>query len=119
MGNRSVVPRVISIPALLCCIVEDNLRHLAAENSYRAVCEDKKLLVSKNANEYVKAQRCYFQTLLAQEGSLLPVPHGRCQSIAIEFIGLLPRGKDYNAIITLTCCLNSEFRALLGYVIIL
>jgi len=40
----------------------------------------------------------------------LPIPDDRCQSIALDFIGLLPKDCGYDCILTITDRLNSEFR---------
>ena len=38
----------------------------------------------------------------------LPVPDGHCNSIAMDFISLLPWNGDYNSILTITDCLGSD-----------
>jgi hypothetical protein len=40
----------------------------------------------------------------------LPVPDGRCQSVAMDFIGPLPEDNGFNCILTITDRLNSEYR---------
>ena len=40
----------------------------------------------------------------------LPVPDGRCTSVAIDFVGPLPEDEGFDAMVTMTCRLNSEFR---------
>ncbi len=40
----------------------------------------------------------------------LPVPDGRCQSVAMDFIGPLPDDNGFNCISTITDRLNSEYR---------
>ena len=40
----------------------------------------------------------------------LPIPEQRGDSIAIDFIGPLPKDGDYDSIITFTDCLNSDIQ---------
>ena len=40
----------------------------------------------------------------------LPIPDDRCQSIALDFIGPLPKDNGYDCILTITDRLNLEFR---------
>ena len=40
----------------------------------------------------------------------LPVPDGRCQSVAMDFIGPLPEDKGFNCILTISDRLNSDYR---------
>jgi hypothetical protein len=40
----------------------------------------------------------------------LPVPDGRCDSVAMDFIGPLPKDDGYDMILTFTDCLGSDIR---------
>lgn len=118
VGERLVVPRVNSLREDLFQLAHDALGHFGMDKSYGALRSGyywphmRKDMESLYLPGCEQCQRNKSPTHKPR-GPLhpLPVPDGRCQSVAIDFVGPLPEDNGFNCIVTMTCRLGSDFRA--------
>lgn len=118
-SGRLVIPRDTALREQLFRLAHDSLGHYGGEKSYAALRASyywpnmRRELEDLYIPTCEQCQRNKSSTRRAA-GPLhpLPVPDGRCESVAIDFIGPLPDDGGYNSIVTLTCRLGSEFRCL-------
>jgi hypothetical protein len=117
IGDRLLIPRINELRETLFQLAHDNLGHFGADKSYAALrdayywpnmrrdlesayipsCED----CLRNKSRTVKPP-----------GPLhpLPVPLGRGDSVAIDFVGPLPPDEGYDCIITMTDRIGADVR---------
>ena len=117
IDNRLVVPDRTNLCEALFHLAHDNLGHFGTSKMYATLqdsfywpkmCRD---LDKGYIPGCTDCQRNKSQTKKPL-GPLhpLPIPDGRCDSIAMDFIGPLPRDGDYNSILTITDHLGSDIR---------
>ena len=119
VGEHLIVPRKGSIHETLFRLVHDVLRHFGFDKTY----------VALHGSYYWPNMRCDLETAYVpgciecqrNKGSTskltgplhpLPVPDQRGDSIAMDFIGLLPMDEGFDMILTLTDHLGSDVHLL-------
>jgi hypothetical protein len=117
MGDRLVVPRVPEIRETLFRLAHDTLGHFGAEKSYSALRDSYYWPGMRSDIERGYVPSCLDCQRLKgstskKAGPLhpLPIPDGRGDSVAIDFIGPLPTDEGYDCIVTMTDRLNSDFQ---------
>ncbi|OJT07183.1 Transposon Ty3-I Gag-Pol polyprotein, partial [Trametes pubescens] len=117
IGDRLCIPRVSDLREGIFRMAHDSLGHFGFDKSYAAIRDayfwpnmrtelEKLYIPSCDACQRNKG------TTRKPAGPLhpLPVPDGRCDSVAIDFIGPLPEDGGFNSICTMTDRLGSELR---------
>ena len=117
VSNRLVIPCATDLCEGIFRLAHNSLGHFSGEKSYYAICDAfywpymcKKLeqlyVLSYDDCQRNKSPNCKPPSPLY----LLPVSDGHCDSVTIDFIDPLPEDDRYNCIVTMTDCLNSDFR---------
>ena len=117
IGNHLVIPNVTHIREALFFLAHDALGHFGADKSYAALRHSyywpnmRKHLEDAYVPSCPECQRNKSRTN-RPFGPLhpLPIPEQRGDSVAIDFIGPLPKDGDFDAIITFTDRLNSDIQ---------
>jgi hypothetical protein len=117
LGERLVVPRVPEIREALFRLAHDALGHFGAEKSYASLRHSyywpnmRTDIEQGYVPSCVDCQRLKSSTT-RKGGPLhpLPIPDGRGDSVAIDFIGPLPLDDGYDCIVTMTDRLNSDIQ---------
>ncbi|GLB45211.1 putative retrotransposable element tf2 155 kda protein type 1-like [Lyophyllum shimeji] len=115
--SRLVVPRAGSVRETIFRLAHDALGHFGFEKSYAAMRDSYYWPKMRRDLElgYIPAcrdcQRMKSSTVLPS-GPLhpLPVPDGRCESVAMDFIGPLPEDSGKNCILTITDRMHSDIK---------
>lgn len=115
LDERLIVPNNGSLRETLFRLAHDNLGHFGFDKSYKALQNSyywprmRRDLESAYVPSCVDCQRNKSSTT-KPIGPLhpLPVPDGRCNSVAMDFIGPLPPDEGHDCILTLTDRLGSE-----------
>ncbi|OJT13242.1 Transposon Tf2-12 polyprotein [Trametes pubescens] len=117
VGDRLCIPRVSDLREGIFRLAHDSLGHFGFDKSYEAIRADYFWPKMRTELEslYIPscdACQCNKGNTRKPAGPLhpLPVPDGRCDSVAIDFIGALPDDGGFNCIATMTDCLGSELR---------
>jgi hypothetical protein len=112
-----VVPECMGLQESLFHMTYDSLGHFCTAKTYSSLCDSfYRLNVRQDLEEgYIqgcaKCQRNKSHTTkMIGPLHLLPVPDGCCDSIAMDFMGPLPKDSEYNAILTITDHLGSNIR---------
>ena len=117
IDNRLFVPNVKNTREVLFRLAHDKLGHFGGPKSYASLrdsffwphmrCDLEKAYVPACADCQRNKSRTAKPT-----GPLhpLPVPDSRCDSIAIDFIGPLPKDNGFDCILTITDRLGSDIR---------
>lgn len=109
VGRRLLIPRDTSIRETLFRLAHDSLGHAGFDKAYASLRDDyywpnmRRDLEGAYIPSCTDCQRNKSRTS-KPPGPLhpLPVPDQRFQSVAIDFIGPLPKDKGYDSIITMT-----------------
>ncbi|GBE84986.1 hypothetical protein SCP_0701700 [Sparassis crispa] len=117
MGDCLVILRTPEIREGIFWLAHDALGHFGFDKSYAAIRDAyywpnmHKELEQMYVPSCEDCQRNKSSTR-RPPGPLhpLPVPHNRCDSIVIDFIGPLPEDDGFNCLATVTDCLNSDIR---------
>ncbi|PSR72503.1 hypothetical protein PHLCEN_2v11626 [Hermanssonia centrifuga] len=117
VGERLVVPRTGTLREDVFNLAHDTLGHWGSEKSYAAIRASyywphmRKELESIYVPACESCQRNKSGTK-RPTGPLhpLPVPDGRCDSVAMDFVGPLPEDDSHNCILTITDRLGSDLR---------
>ena len=117
IGQRLVIPKVTHIREALFHLAHDTLGHFGADKSYAALRHSYyRPNMRKELEEYyvpscVDCQRNK-STTSKPIGPLhpLPIPEQRGDSVAIDFIGPLPKDGDFDCIVTFTDRLGSDIQ---------
>lgn len=119
VGERLVIPRVNALREDLFTLAHDSLGHFGMDKSYAALRTAYYWPHMRKDMEALYLPSCEMcqrnkTPTHKPRGPLhpLPVPDDRCQSVAIDFIGPLPEDDGFNCIVTMTCRLGSDFRAI-------
>ena len=117
IGSRLVVPRVGTIREDLFQMAHDSLGHFGAEKSYanlRSAYYWPKMRAELEGAYIAGCDACQRNKgpTTRPTGPLhpLPVPDGRGDSVAIDFIGPLPEDDGFNCIVTMTDRSGSDVR---------
>ena len=119
IGSRLVIPRVGSIREDLFQMVHDSLGHFGAEKSYANLRSAYYWPRMRTELEGAYVPGC--DACQRNKGSTtrpvgplhpLPVPDGRGDSVAIDFIGPLPEDDGFDCIITMTDRAGSDVRVI-------
>ena len=117
VGDRLCVPRVPELREALYRLCHDSMGHFGTDKSYALLRSSYYWPHMRRDLErlYVPScEACQRNKSPTQKprGPLhpLPVPDGRLQCIAIDFIGRLPEDNGFDCICTITCRLGSELR---------
>jgi len=117
LGDQLIVLNGCSVREEIFRMAHDNLGHFGFTKTYDLICcsyfwpNMRKDLEDGYIPSCLECQRNKLSTN-KPNGPLhpLPVPDEWCQSIALDFIGLLPEDRGFNCILTITDWLNLEFR---------
>src|ERR1700678_1193859 len=116
-GNRLIIPNVPHIREALFFLAHDALRHFGADKSYAALRHSyywpnmRKHIEKAYVPSCPDCQRNKSQTTLpCRPLHPLPIPEQRGDSVAIDFIGPLPKDNKFDSIITITDRLNSDIQ---------
>jgi Integrase zinc binding domain len=117
VGNRLLVPRSGSCRETLFRLAHDSMGHFGADKAYAALRDCyywpnmRRDLMEAYIPGCVDCQRNKSSTT-KQAGPLhpLPVPDGRGESVAMDFIGPLPLDEGFNCILTMTDRMGSDIR---------
>jgi hypothetical protein len=115
VADRLVVPRIDNLQEDLFHLAHNAAGHFGANKTYGALCSayywpnmwwDLTELYIPSCTECMRNK----SRTTAVPGPLhpLPVPDGRGDSVAIDFVGPLPEDHGHNMLITMTNCLNSD-----------
>ncbi|GBE85800.1 hypothetical protein SCP_0803220 [Sparassis crispa] len=117
VGDRLVIPHVQEIREGIFRLAHDTLGHFGFDKSYAAIRDAYYWPHMRKELEelYVPScEDCQRNKSSTQKppGPLhpLPVPPGRCDSIAIDFVGPLPEDDGFDCLATITDHLNSDIR---------
>ena len=117
LGSRLVIPRVGRIREGLFRAAHDSLGHFGAEKSYASLRSAYYWPRMRTELEEAYIPGC--DACQRNKGSTkkpagplhpLPVPDGRCDSVAIDFIGPLPEDEGFDCIVTMTDRSGSDVR---------
>jgi hypothetical protein len=116
-GDRLIVPRVPKVREALFHLAHDVLGHFGFEKSYGSLRSSfywpnmRRDLESGYVAGCADCQRNKSSTKKAY-GPLhpLPIPDGRGDSVAIDFVGPLPEDEGFDCILSMTDRLNSDVR---------
>src|SRR5271168_1461946 len=117
IGSRLVIPAIPHIREALFYLAHDALGHFGADKSYAALRDSyywpnmRKHLEQAYVPSCPDCQRNK-STTKKPFGPLhpLPIPEQRGDSVAIDFIGPLPKDGDFDSIVTFTDRLNSDIQ---------
>lgn len=116
-GGRLIVPRTTELRETFFRLAHDTLGHFGADKSYATLRADYYWPHMRTELEslYVPScEDCQRNKSLSRKpaGPLhpLPVPGGRFESVAIDFIGPLPEDEGYDCIVSMTDRLGSDLR---------
>lgn len=117
INDRLIIPNIAHIRETLFFLAHDALGHFGADKSYAALRGSyywpnmRKHLESAYVPSCPECQRNKSRTN-KPFGPLhpLPIPEQRGDSVAIDFIGPLPKDEGYDSIITFTDRLNSDIQ---------
>jgi Integrase zinc binding domain len=117
IGQRLVIPKYKDLRERLFQLAHDNLGHFGAEKSYANLCNDfywpnmRRDLARGYISGCMDCQRNKSSTSKTA-GPLhpLPVPDKRFDSVAIDFIGPLPKDDGFDAIVTMTDRLGADIQ---------
>jgi hypothetical protein len=117
IGDRLVIPRVTQLREAIFRLAHDVLGHFGPDKSYEALRHSfywpnmRRDLQHSYVPACPECQRNKSSTK-RPIGPLhpLPVPDGRCTSIAMDFIGPLPLDEGYDSILTITDRLGSDLQ---------
>ena len=117
VGDRLVIPRAADLREAVFRLAHDSLGHFGGEKSYLAIRDAFYWPHMRKELEQLYVPSCEDcqrnkSPNRKPPGPLhpLPVPDGRCDSVAIDFIGPLPEDDGFDCIVTMTDRLNSDFR---------
>lgn len=117
VANRLVIPRVNPLREQLFHLAHDASGHFGGDKTYAALRSSyywpnmRRDLVESYIPSCVDCMRNKSSTT-STAGLLhpLPIPDGRGDSVAIDFIGPLPEDQGFNTIVTMTDRLNADLR---------
>jgi reverse transcriptase-like protein/integrase-like protein/chromodomain-containing protein len=117
IGQRLVIPKVTAIREALFELAHDSLGHFGTDKSYAALRNAyywpnmRKELENSYVPSCTECQRNKSSTA-KPIGPLhpLPIPEQRGDSVAIDFIGPLPKDGDFDSIVTFTDRLGSDIQ---------
>jgi hypothetical protein len=117
VGKRLVIPRDTKLRELLFNLAHDTLGHFGFDKSYEALRESyywpnmRRDLERAYIPGCVECQRNKDRTS-KPSGPLhpLPVPDGRFESVAIDFVGPLPEERGKDMIMTMTDLMGADIR---------
>jgi hypothetical protein len=115
IGTRLIIPKYNNIQESLYQLAHDHLGHFGGKKSYASLKEEfywpnmRKDLLSAFIPGCLECQ-CNKSRTHKTLGPLhpLPVPKGRFDSVAIDFIGPLPLDEGFNGIVTMTDRLGAD-----------
>jgi hypothetical protein len=114
-GTRLIIPRVSKVCELLYHLAHDVLGHFGFTKTYGSLCDSFYWPNMRWDLEHAYILACADcqqnkGTTQKSMGPLHPllVPDQQGDSVAMDFIGLLPEDKGNNCIVTFTDCLNSD-----------
>jgi hypothetical protein len=117
IGQRLVIPRLPHVREMLFQLAHDTLGHFGAHKSYEILRNSYYWPNMRKEMELYYIPSCpncqRNKSSTAQPmGPLhpLPIPDQRCDSVAIDFIGPLPKDGDHDCIITITDRLGSDIQ---------
>lgn len=118
VAERLVIPRTGNLREILFQLAHDNLGHFGFDKSYQALRDAYYWPNMRTDLEkaYIPGcpdcQRNKGRTAKKKAGPLhpLPIPEQRGDSVAIDFIGPLPKDQGFDSLITFTCRLGSDIR---------
>ena len=117
IGDRLLVPRVSDLRQTLFHLAHDALGHFGNDKSYEALRSEfywPNMRTDLEQSYIASCEQCQRNKSLTRKpaGPLhpLPVPDGRGDSVAIDFVGPLPKDHGYNAIVTMTDRLGADIR---------
>ncbi|KAJ8462836.1 hypothetical protein ONZ51_g10647 [Trametes cubensis] len=117
VGDRLCIPRVPDLREGIFRLAHDTLGHFGVDKSYAAIRDSffwPKMRTELETLYIPSCDACQRNKSLHSRppGPLhpLPVPDGRCDSVAIDFIGPLPEDQGFNYLVTMTDRLNSDIR---------
>nr|GAT44984.1 reverse transcriptase-RNase H-integrase [Mycena chlorophos] len=116
IGERLIIPRANGLRETFFQIAHDALGHFGFDKSYASLRNSyywpnmRKEFEGSYIPSCADCQRNKSRTHRKGGGPLhpLPVPDGRCESVALDFIGPLPEEEGFNCLLTLTCRLGSD-----------
>ena len=117
LGQYLAIPQTLNLRESLYSLAHDSLGHFGGDKSYVALRNNYYWphMRSNLVNAYIPScESCQHNkswTSLPM-GPLhpLPVPDGRLECIAMDFVGPLPKDDGYNCILTITDCLGSDIQ---------
>jgi hypothetical protein len=117
IGQRLIIPKHNRLRESLFQLAHDNLRHFGTEKSYDSLQNDfywlnmRKDLVDVYVPSCTDCQRNKNSTS-KPSGPLhpLPIPDKRFNSVAIDFVGPLPKDNGFDLIVTMTDRLNADIQ---------
>ena len=117
VGDWLLIPRVGNVREILFHLAHDTLGHFSADKSYAALhdsyywpnmCRDLEQAYIPSCTDCLRNK----SRTSKPPGPLhpLPVPESRGDSIAMDFVGLLPTDNNYDCILTITDRLGADVR---------
>ena len=117
IGGRLIIPKYKNLREQLFKLAHDNLGHFGTAKSYANLCDDfywpnmRKDLTRGYIPGCMDCQRNKSSTLKAARLlHPLPVPDKRFKSIALDFVGPLPKDDGFDAIVTMTDHLGADIQ---------
>jgi hypothetical protein len=117
VGDRLIIPHVGTCREDLFCLAHDTLGHFGMDKSYAALRDSyywpnmRTDLMEAYIPACIDCQRNKSSTS-KPHGPLhpLPIPGAWGDSVALDFIGLLPEDEGYNCILSMTDRMGSDVR---------
>ncbi len=117
VGERLVIPRIRDVREVLFRCAHDALGHFGFDKSHATLCDAYHWPNMQKELETMYIPSC--EDCQQNKGSTgkpsgplhpLPVPDGRGEAIAIDFVGKLPEDNGFDCIATITCRLGADMR---------